>query len=431
MKLSLVITTFNRTDFVIEAFVQVLDNPAIDEIIVVDDFSDVDIYEKLLVLVNNLKNEKVKLFRNDKNLGPLLNKYEAVKRCNNEWIIMLDSDNIINNDYVEKVLALNKDEDMLYCPEVLQGVKGKKSIGWDYTIFRGLIVDKTNVVSHIDENLFETWLNTGNYFFYKKTYISNIENSVLEPMLSLSDSIYFSYLWLLNGNRMKIVPRLDYVHRVHNGSWYKNHLEVCGSATLEIKKRIKNMKMLSIIKGTDESFSPYYDMIPKLIRERNYKQGIEVGVFAGGHAKAILENSDLKLLIGIDPYEMYDKGGRPGGMDTQEDFDRLYSLVIDRLKSDRYIHFKLTSDAAFASISLAWNKFDFIFIDGLHTYEQVKKDLYNYSRLIRKGGIIACHDYNHTSYPEVSKAIDEFVKQHNAEIVICPLYAIYMEKTWE
>lgn len=35
---------------------------------------------------------------------------------------------------------------------------------------------------------------------------------------------------------------------------------------------------------------------------------------------------------------------------------------------------------------------DFLFIDGDHTYEGVKKDFYMYSELVSKGGIIALHD---------------------------------------
>ena len=35
---------------------------------------------------------------------------------------------------------------------------------------------------------------------------------------------------------------------------------------------------------------------------------------------------------------------------------------------------------------------DFLFIDGDHTYEGVKKDFKTYSPLVRKGGIIAFHD---------------------------------------
>lgn len=41
---------------------------------------------------------------------------------------------------------------------------------------------------------------------------------------------------------------------------------------------------------------------------------------------------------------------------------------------------------------LSGRQIDFLFIDGDHTYEGVKKDFEMYSPLVRKGGIIAFHD---------------------------------------
>lgn len=184
-------------------------------------------------------------------------------------------------------------------------------------------------------------------------------------------------------------------------------------------------KIKKIIKNTDKNYSPYYSFLPKLIKERGYKQGIEIGVFAGGHAKAILENSDLNLLVGIDPYKIY-KPGMPK-IDTQEDFDCLYTLVKKRLDPKRYIHLREESDKAIYHPLFQNNQFDFVFIDGYHSYNQLKKDLANYSQLIRHGGVIACHDYHHPNFPDLTKAIDEFAEQYKTKVIECPLHAIYME----
>lgn len=185
-------------------------------------------------------------------------------------------------------------------------------------------------------------------------------------------------------------------------------------------------KLLEIVKEADDGCTPYYDVLPKLIRERGYQKGIEIGVLFGGHAKAILEEINIKLLIGIDPYKMYEQGILR--IETQEDFDCIYSFVQKRLDSDRHLLLRLTSDDAYPR--LMGGVYDFIFIDGLHTYDQIKRDLNDYSTLIRKGGVIACHDYNHPSFPLLTTAIDEFASLHNTEVVICPFHFIYMEKTW-
>ena len=49
---------------------------------------------------------------------------------------------------------------------------------------------------------------------------------------------------------------------------------------------------------------------------------------------------------------------------------------------------KLSSDAR-ADLQ---GTYDFIYIDGDHSYEAVKKDLYEYFDLVEEGGIIAGHD---------------------------------------
>ena len=51
---------------------------------------------------------------------------------------------------------------------------------------------------------------------------------------------------------------------------------------------------------------------------------------------------------------------------------------------------------------LRGNALDFVFIDGDHTYEGVKRDFELYSPLVRKGGIVAFHDIRYRAeVPEI------------------------------
>ena len=50
---------------------------------------------------------------------------------------------------------------------------------------------------------------------------------------------------------------------------------------------------------------------------------------------------------------------------------------------------------------------DFLFIDGDHTYDGVKKDFEMYSPLVRRGGLVAFHDIC-THLPDAGCAVDEF-----------------------
>lgn len=237
--ISLAITNFNRSDFVIESFIQVLNNDFISEIVIIDDYSDSAVYIKLYNLINDLNNDKVKVYRNDTNLGPFKNKYEVVKKCKNDWVILLDSDNIIDNNYIEIVESLDKEDDIMYSPEILYKKKNKENIGWYYAAFSNLIMDKNNIKNYMDISYFGTFLNTGNHFFNKDRYVHVIENNYNDLRLSINDAIYFSYLWLLSGNKMKVVPNLYYIHRPSRDSWWSTHSVKCMASTLEIFKRIK------------------------------------------------------------------------------------------------------------------------------------------------------------------------------------------------
>lgn len=52
--------------------------------------------------------------------------------------------------------------------------------------------------------------------------------------------------------------------------------------------------------------------------------------------------------------------------------------------------------------------FDFLFIDGDHSYEGVKKDFFAFSPLVRQGGLIVFHDIAKHNLPESACGVDRF-----------------------
>lgn len=52
-------------------------------------------------------------------------------------------------------------------------------------------------------------------------------------------------------------------------------------------------------------------------------------------------------------------------------------------------------------------KFDLIFIDAGHFYENVRDDIAAWNPLLRKGGVICGHDYGHVPDCGVVRAVDE------------------------
>ena len=96
-----------------------------------------------------------------------------------------------------------------------------------------------------------------------------------------------------------------------------------------------------------------FDIINKIIKKNNYTNYLEIGCFKNENFDKII----VKNKIGVDP----NSGGT----------------------------LRMTSDQFFATNN---NKYDLIFIDGLHVYEQVKKDIKNSLQCLNDSGIILIHD---------------------------------------
>ena len=110
-------------------------------------------------------------------------------------------------------------------------------------------------------------------------------------------------------------------------------------------------------------------------------------------------------------------GGYPG---WKASFYRSFALDSQKIILHREdSHSKLALDSV--KRNLGTSKFDFIFIDGDHTYEGVKKDFEMYSPLIRDGGIIAFHDivpHADGSGREVSVFWEEIRSQYDFEEIV-------------
>ena len=102
-----------------------------------------------------------------------------------------------------------------------------------------------------------------------------------------------------------------------------------------------------------------WELINYLIEKYNYQNYLEIGTRDARNFKKVKS----KNKIGVDPEPTY-----------------------------KHPHiYEITSDLFFKNNK---QQFDIIFIDGLHYYEQVKRDILNSLDILKKDGIIICHDIN-------------------------------------
>ena len=149
----------------------------------------------------------------------------------------------------------------------------------------------------------------------------------------------------------------------------------------------------------------------ELIKNMKNPIGLEIGSDIGDTSEFLLKSNEKLFLHSIDPYENYvDWNGR----DLNER-ESMYQKYMKRMGQfgERLIGYRKTSDDAINDFSD--DQFDFIFIDGLHTYEQVKKDCANYYSKLKTGGIFSGHDF--TAIEGVGRAAKEFAQTVQKEIL--------------
>lgn len=165
----------------------------------------------------------------------------------------------------------------------------------------------------------------------------------------------------------------------------------------------------------DIGLGAHYKPLAHLINDRSYKTGIEIGTAYGGNALHLLENTELDLLICVDPYLYYP--AMPG-FTCQQEYETLYAFAMDTLSDFRNVDLIRRTSKDYAEFIGNVYQFDFIFLDGSHEYEDVKWECENYSKIIKEGGVLCGHDYN--IFEGVNKAVDEFAKSVNKEINVLP-----------
>ncbi len=134
---------------------------------------------------------------------------------------------------------------------------------------------------------------------------------------------------------------------------------------------------------------------------------IEIGSFRGRSASmialALAQISSDTPIFSIDPHDQ-----------QPHNFTHVQLALSQIGESARLVQMKLSSDTAcqFLRPECA----SLVFVDGLHSYDQVVRDFENYKNILAPGGCIVFHDYGYGQHngrpeadPDVRKAVDEHV----------------------
>lgn len=151
----------------------------------------------------------------------------------------------------------------------------------------------------------------------------------------------------------------------------------------------ENMRYLKFIRKFLYNFQPKLQARPMTLFIENHFNGknltgVEIGTADGYNAKNMLSRLAIDKLYLIDPFEPW----IDGKLLEYSDFERALKNLSEF--KERVVFIRKFSENAVDDIP---DDLDFIYIDGNHSYDYVKKDIELYYPKVRPGGVIGGHDF--------------------------------------
>jgi predicted O-methyltransferase YrrM len=141
----------------------------------------------------------------------------------------------------------------------------------------------------------------------------------------------------------------------------------------------------------------------------------EIGVFQGGNAMRLLTMPINRLFL-IDPYKSYNQYESQKIAYVQKQLDEAKKIMLERVAAHPMKH-KVTviiKDSIEGSKEFEDGFFDYVYIDGNHSYPAVIKDLNAWYPKVKKGGFLAGHDYMTEA---TAKAVNDFAVPKGLKVI--------------
>lgn len=145
-------------------------------------------------------------------------------------------------------------------------------------------------------------------------------------------------------------------------------------------------------------------------KELGFTKGAEIGVADGRYSEILLQTIPNLKLSCIDLWRPYENNWR-----KQDYHNEAYQKTLERIRP-----YPDATAIPFPSIEASVNvqdeSLDFVFIDGSHTFDHVMTDIIIWSRKVKKGGIVAGHDYYHFHDSGVVEAVNKYTEEHKIDL---------------
>lgn len=213
-RLALAIPNYGRVANVVELVELHLDAGLVDEIVVCDDASSASTVEALRTRLPR-DDGRVRFVENRVNLGAFGNKARTVANCRCPWVVLCDSDNRIGTEYVARLREEEPwPDDTIHCP-----IEARPA--FDFREMEPRLVEHPEDFRRLlSGTVGAMFLNTGNYLVPRDEYVRVARAAPLfglDPRRCFAaDVVFFNFLWIACGNRLRCVEGLTYEHSHEN-----------------------------------------------------------------------------------------------------------------------------------------------------------------------------------------------------------------------
>lgn len=336
-----------------------------------------------------------------------INIYDFIHVNDYDRVLYLDTDILVINpidSYFENII----EEDMLYVYTETTKQENHKELYWslqnyseeDYAFFR-----RESILP----------FNAGTFGFVSTQAMKDNFESIRD-MIAKHTGLYFyeqSFINVYFNTRNKTLRHVftpdNYIFFPQTGKPYKGaillHFADASQTAFQKCERMRNYLNLRI-------FPTRIDMLSVVSKHGVYA---EIGVFKAEFSDILCKELQPRELVLIDLFSGFTNSGDQDGNNMEVvNIGDVYKRLVKVSQQFPSLQVKKGDSSSILHI-FPDNTFDMIYIDGDHSYEGVKKDLYTSFSKVKHGGWIMGHDFginpektkNHYDFG-VEKAVVEF-----------------------
>jgi predicted O-methyltransferase YrrM len=174
------------------------------------------------------------------------------------------------------------------------------------------------------------------------------------------------------------------------------------------EKRIDGYMIIPRMRRTD---------LANLFNELGFKAGAEIGVLGGKYSEVLCRVMPNAKIYSIDSWRTYSEFPDFFEKDKLKNYYNYAVRILSKFKNNKIIK----KNSMNALKDFKDESLDFVYIDANHTFKYVYEDVEKWTKKVRKGGIVAGHDFEEhigkKAFGDVKPALDVYIRHTDLDCI--------------